>query len=81
MYERVSPDYLAMDQAETVFSSVGTQFKEILTTSLSDTIDPSVTIGEEIVYRLAVNIPEDGALNQLVIEDILPSEVVYVSSE
>jgi uncharacterized repeat protein (TIGR01451 family) len=66
------------DDADTFFSTAGTQLKELLTTTLADTVNQYVTLGEEIVYRLAVEVPEDAALNSLIIEDTLPDEVSYI---
>jgi fimbrial isopeptide formation D2 family protein/uncharacterized repeat protein (TIGR01451 family) len=81
LFERNGVDYIVSDQADTLFSSQWTQFKELLTTTLVDTIDPYVAIGEEMIYRLAIEVPENGSLNSVFVEDLLPEQVTYIWSE
>jgi fimbrial isopeptide formation D2 family protein/uncharacterized repeat protein (TIGR01451 family) len=81
LFERNGIDYIVSDQADTLFSSQWTQFKELLTTTLVDTIDPYVAIGEEMIYRLAIEVPENGSLNSVFVEDLLPEQVTYIWSE
>lgn len=45
--------------------------KSLSATSLADTIDPNVTIGETVIYAIKVELPE-GVTPSLIVKDIVP---------
>jgi hypothetical protein len=45
--------------------------KSIASTSVSDTADPNVTIGETVVFRLRIELP-DGVVPSLTVKDVIP---------
>ncbi len=81
LFERNGSEYFVTDNADTLFSSQWNQFKELIATTVVDTHDPYVTIGEEMIYRLAIEVPENGSLNSVFVEDLLPEQVTYIWSE
>lgn len=52
--------------------------KEVFTTSVDETAGTDVGIGELITYRLTIDLPQ--GTSDLVLEDVLPAGLVYVSS-
>ena len=52
--------------------------KTVIATSLGDTPGTSVVIGEIVTFHLSVDMPE-GTVNQVTMNDILPSGLTYVA--
>jgi large repetitive protein len=70
--------YSDEDDAVVEFVTTSEWYKQIVSTSHADTIWYDVAIGETVVYEIALVVPYDGTLNNLIVTDILPEGMEYV---
>ncbi|MCO5067491.1 MAG: isopeptide-forming domain-containing fimbrial protein [Kiritimatiellae bacterium] len=71
-YETTDPEPLPLKQISAVQ-------KELIWTSQTNTVNPHVTIGERMVYRLRVDVPQ-GVVSNLVVTDIVPTGLDFVGT-
>ncbi|MCZ7591065.1 MAG: hypothetical protein M5U15_02440 [Kiritimatiellae bacterium] len=72
-------DYNATDPEPIRFRSIQGVSKDVVSTTQTNTLDPHITIGERVTYRLRVDVPQ-GVVSNLVITDIVPPGMDFVGT-
>ncbi|MCO6400316.1 MAG: DUF11 domain-containing protein [Verrucomicrobia bacterium] len=72
-------DYETTDPEPLPLKKISAVQKELIWTSQTNTVDPHVTIGERMVYRLRVDVPQ-GVISNLVVTDIVPTGLDFVGT-
>ncbi len=72
-------DYSDTDTHDMQFVFALTPEKSIRSTSIADTTDPEITIGEEITYDVRIEIPELALFEDVSFVDTLSEELTFVS--
>ncbi len=75
--ENPANKYSDDDPEPVPLQAIGAVTKSLIWTSQTNTVDPHVTIGERMVYRLRVDVPQ-GVISNLVVTDVVPPGLDFV---